>query len=103
MRLHALRRLLLLRYGQRPNELIVKKLALLGCVAAVLAHAVKGKQQAIRINAYAGGSRSACCPCKSPSTNCNAWASFYGSPAVPETVWPTHAQGRNGEWVVACW
>ena len=50
------RRALLVRYGQRPNELIVKKLALLGCVAAVLAHAVQGKQQAIRINAYAGGS-----------------------------------------------
>ena len=48
--------MLLVQSGQRPNELTVKKLALLGCVAMVLAHSVKnGGREQLRINAYAGG------------------------------------------------
>ena len=41
-------RLLLVRQGQRPNELVVKKLSMLGCVALVLAHSVKDIQDKLR-------------------------------------------------------
>lgn len=47
---HA-RRILLLIWGQKPNELVVKKLAMFGCAALVYAHAVKNK---IPANSYAG-------------------------------------------------
>ncbi|CAK0770665.1 hypothetical protein CVIRNUC_003790 [Coccomyxa viridis] len=40
--------LLLVRHGQRPNELVVKKLSMLGCVALVLAHSVKDMQDKLR-------------------------------------------------------
>ena len=45
---------MLVRYGQRPNELTVKKLAMLGCVALVLAHSVKDIREKLQNNAYAG-------------------------------------------------
>lgn len=48
------RRVLLVQYGHRPNELVVKKLAMLGCVAMVLAHSVRERPEQLRINAYAG-------------------------------------------------
>lgn len=37
-----------MQYGQRPNELVVKKLSMLGCVALVLAHSVKDMQDKLR-------------------------------------------------------
>ncbi len=37
-----------MRHGQRPNELVVKKLSMLGCVALVLAHSVKDMQDKLR-------------------------------------------------------
>ncbi|BDA42266.1 probable surfeit locus protein 4 homolog at C-terminar half [Coccomyxa sp. Obi] len=46
--------LMLLQYGTRPNELTVKKLAMLGCVALVLAHSVKDMKEQLQNNAYAG-------------------------------------------------
>ena len=46
--------LMLLQYGTRPNELAVKKLAMLGCVALVLAHSVKDMKEQLQNNAYAG-------------------------------------------------
>ncbi|KAK9901596.1 hypothetical protein WJX75_003946 [Coccomyxa subellipsoidea] len=46
--------LMLVRYGQRPNELTVKKLAMLGCVTLVLAHSVKDIREKLQNNAYAG-------------------------------------------------
>ena len=57
---HPLQRLLLLlfcrmvlvMYSQRPNELMVKRVAMLGCSALVLAHAVKQDRQLG--NTYAG-------------------------------------------------
>ena len=49
------RRVLLVQSGHRPNELVVKKLAMLGCVAMVLAHSVRERPEQLRINAYAGG------------------------------------------------
>ena len=36
------------KHGQRPNELVVKKLSMLGCVALVLAHSVKDMQDKLR-------------------------------------------------------
>jgi hypothetical protein len=45
---------MLVRYGQRPNELTVKKLAMLGCVTLVLAHSVKDIREKLQNNAYAG-------------------------------------------------
>ena len=45
---------MLVRYGQRPNELTVKKLAMLGCVALVLAHSVKDIREKLQNNTYAG-------------------------------------------------
>lgn len=45
---------MLVRYGQRPNELTVKKLAMLGCVTLVLAHSVKDIRERLQNNAYAG-------------------------------------------------
>jgi hypothetical protein len=44
-------RLFFLLYGQQPNELAVKKLAMFGCAALVFAHAAKNK---IPANSYAG-------------------------------------------------
>ena len=38
----------MMRHGQRPNELVVKKLSMLGCVALVLAHSVKDMQDKLR-------------------------------------------------------
>lgn len=46
-----LRRLFFLLYGQQPNELALKKLAMFGCAALVFAHAVK---TGIPANSYAG-------------------------------------------------
>lgn len=45
-------RMLLVRYGVRPNELTVKKLGMLGCVALVLAHSVKDMK--LQSSTYAG-------------------------------------------------
>ncbi len=45
------RRVLFLVWGQQPNELAVKKLAMFGCAALVYAHAVKHR---IAANTYAG-------------------------------------------------
>lgn len=42
------------KHGQRPNELVVKKLSMLGCVALVLAHSVKDMQDKLR-GYHAGG------------------------------------------------
>ncbi len=47
-----------MQYGQRPNELVVKKLSMLGCVALVLAHSVKDMQDKLR--GYHTGRRSFC-------------------------------------------
>ena len=47
---------MLVQYGTRPNELSVKKLAMLGCVALVLAHSVKDMREQLQNNAYAGTS-----------------------------------------------
>ena len=41
-------RLAMMQSGQRPNELVVKKLSMLGCVALVLAHSVKDMQDKLR-------------------------------------------------------
>ncbi len=38
----------MMQHGQRPNELVVKKLSMLGCVALVLAHSVKDMQDKLR-------------------------------------------------------
>ncbi len=38
----------MMQQGQRPNELVVKKLSMLGCVALVLAHSVKDMQDKLR-------------------------------------------------------
>ena len=46
-------RMMLVMYSQRPNELMVKRVAMLGCSALVLAHAVKQDRQLG--NTYAGG------------------------------------------------
>ena len=45
-------RMMLVMYSQRPNELMVKRVAMLGCSALVLAHAVKQDRQLG--NTYAG-------------------------------------------------
>ena len=45
-------RRMLVMYSQRPNELMVKRVAMLGCSALVLAHAVKQDRQLG--NTYAG-------------------------------------------------
>lgn len=42
---------MLIYYGQRPNELMVKRVAMLGCSALVLAHSVKDNKKLV---SYAG-------------------------------------------------
>eukprot|EP00191_Tetraselmis_sp_GSL018_P004552 CAMPEP_0177596572 /NCGR_PEP_ID=MMETSP0419_2-20121207/11176_1 /TAXON_ID=582737 /ORGANISM="Tetraselmis sp., Strain GSL018" /LENGTH=304 /DNA_ID=CAMNT_0019088537 /DNA_START=1064 /DNA_END=1976 /DNA_ORIENTATION=- len=42
---------MLIYYGQRPNELMVKRVAMLGCSALVLVHSVKENK---RLSSYAG-------------------------------------------------
>eukprot|EP00192_Tetraselmis_astigmatica_P010490 CAMPEP_0117668568 /NCGR_PEP_ID=MMETSP0804-20121206/11624_1 /TAXON_ID=1074897 /ORGANISM="Tetraselmis astigmatica, Strain CCMP880" /LENGTH=377 /DNA_ID=CAMNT_0005476479 /DNA_START=169 /DNA_END=1302 /DNA_ORIENTATION=+ len=42
---------MLIYYGQRPNELMVKRVAMLGCSALVLAHSVKDSK---KLSSYAG-------------------------------------------------
>ena len=73
----CLSRLLLVRHGQRPNELVVKKLSMLGCVALVLAHSVKDMQDKLR-GYHAGPSRAV-----SPGTShCHGAASGLGPGGV---------------------
>lgn len=50
-------RLFFLLYGQQPNELALKKLAMFGCAALVFAHAVKNR---IPANSYAGEAADYC-------------------------------------------
>lgn len=61
------RRVLLVQFGHRPNELMVKKLAMLGCVAMVLAHSIRERPEQLRINAYAGGRASIAAPGMQPN------------------------------------
>lgn len=42
---------MLILYGQRPNELMVKRVAMVGCSALVLAHSVKDNK---KLSSYAG-------------------------------------------------
>jgi alanyl-tRNA synthetase len=42
---------MLIYYGQRPNELMVKRVAMLGCSALVLVHSLKESK---RLSRYAG-------------------------------------------------
>lgn len=44
-------RWMLILYGQRPNELMVKRVAMVGCSALVLAHSVKDSK---KLSSYAG-------------------------------------------------
>ncbi|KAL4444581.1 hypothetical protein ABPG77_002398 [Micractinium sp. CCAP 211/92] len=44
--------LMLLSHGIQPNELVVKRLAMMGCTALVLAHSMK--EQRLQISSYAG-------------------------------------------------
>ena len=43
----------LFRHGQRPNELMVKRLGMFGCTFLVLVHSVKDR---LPTNSYAGAS-----------------------------------------------
>lgn len=38
-------------YGRRPNELVVKKLGMVGCTAMILVHSIKDNK---KLSSYAG-------------------------------------------------